>query len=280
MSNTLGTIHHYAIEQLKACSKSARLDADIILSYALNIPRTRFITQADSPVNDTQYETILNLIEKRKSGLPVSYITGSKGFWDLELLVNEHTLIPRPETELLVEFALAIFPASKPVNVIDLGTGTGAIALAIAKSRPNWNIIATDKSESALQVAEENREKYQLENIKLIHSDWFTNIDPQISFDLIISNPPYIAEKDPHLAQGDVRFEPITALSSGPDGLDDIRQIAKSARCFLTEYGWLIVEHGYDQGDSVKALFEEQGYQTIQQGMDLNGHTRATYGQR
>jgi len=232
MSNTLGTIHHYAIEQLKACSKSARLDADIILSYALNIPRTRFITQADSPVNGTQYETILNLIEKRKSGLPVSYITGSKGFWDLELLVNEHTLIPRPETELLVEFALAIFPASKPVNVIDLGTGTGAIALAIAKSRPNWNIIATDKSESALQVAEENREKYQLENIKLIHSDWFTNIDPQISFDLIISNPPYIAEKDPHLAQGDVRFEPITALSSGPDGLDDIRQIAKSARCF------------------------------------------------
>jgi len=280
MGNTLGTIHQAAIEQLKSCSDSARLDADIILSFALDIPRTRFITQADTPVSDSQFDTIQDLITKRKSGLPVSYITGTQGFWDLELIVNEHTLIPRPETELLVEFALAIYPKDKPIKVIDLGTGTGAIAIAIAKSCPNWHVMACEKSESALNVARTNIKKYELENTELIKSDWFSAVDAERSFDLIISNPPYISNQDPHLTQGDVKFEPITALSAGPEGLDDIRQIVKTAKEYLNEHGWLIVEHGYDQGDAVKALFAEQGYHTIQQGLDLNGHTRMTYGQR
>ena len=280
MSKTLGTVHQEAIEQLKSCSESARLDADIILSFALNIPRTRFITQADSAVSESQFDHIQSLIDKRKQGCPVSYITGSKGFWDLELIVNEHTLIPRPETELLVEFALAIFPSNKSITVIDLGTGTGAIAIAIAKSRPNWHVLASDKSTAALDVAAKNIEKYQLSNIELVESDWFSNIKSDAVFDLIISNPPYIADKDPHLSQGDVQFEPITALSAGSDGLDDIRDIVSLARKHLGKYGWLMVEHGYDQGDAVKALFSEHGYHTIQQGLDLNGHTRATYGQR
>ena len=280
MSNTLGAIHQDAIEQLKPCSDSARLDADLILSFALNIPRTRFITQGDIPVSDTQAEQIQSLINKRKTGCPIAYITGSKGFWDLELFVNEHTLIPRPETELLIEFALAIFPANKPISVIDLGTGTGAIAIAIAKARPNWQVIACDKSKEALTIARKNRDKYGLTNLELVNSDWFSSIDQQESFDLIISNPPYVADEDPHLKQGDVRFEPLSALRSGPDGLDDIRQIVKSSKDYLNEQGWLIVEHGYDQAETVKAIFSKHGYHTIQQGMDLNGHTRATYGQR
>ena len=280
MSNTLGAIHQDAIEQLKPCSDSARLDADLILSFALNIPRTRFITQGDIPVSDTQAEQIQSLINKRKTGCPIAYITGSKGFWDLELFVNEHTLIPRPETELLIEFALAIFPANKPISVIDLGTGTGAIAIAIAKARPNWQVIACDKSKEALTIARKNRDKYGLTNLELVNSDWFSSIDQQESFDLIISNPPYVTDEDPHLKQGDVRFEPLSALRSGPDGLDDIRQIVKSSKDYLNEQGWLIVEHGYDQAETVKAIFSKHGYHTIQQGMDLNGHTRATYGQR
>jgi len=280
MGNTLGTIHQAAIEQLKPCSDSARLDADIILAFALDIPRTRFITQADTPISDSQFDTIQDLISKRQSGLPVSYVIGTQGFWDLELIVNEHTLIPRPETEQLVEFALAIFPKDKQISVIDLGTGTGAIAIAIAKSRPNWHVVACEKSKEALKVARENSEHYQLKNIELIESDWFSAVDSDLSFDLIISNPPYISEQDPHLTQGDVKFEPITALSAGPDGLDDICQIVRSAKEYLNEHGWLIVEHGYDQGEAVKALFAKHGYHTIQQGLDLNGHTRMTYGQR
>jgi release factor glutamine methyltransferase len=280
MNKTLGELHQYAIEQLTACSDSARLDADLILSFALDMPRTRFITEGEKPVTDVQLEKIQSLLEKRKKGCPVAYLTGSKGFWDLELFVNEHTLIPRPETELLVEFALAIFPASKKINVIDLGTGTGAIAIAIARSRPDWQVIATDKSEQALAVARRNIENYQTGNIELIKSDWFSAIDPEMSFDLIISNPPYIAADDPHLSKGDVRFEPITALSSGQQGLDDIQKIVEGGKDFLKQHGWLIVEHGYDQGEAVKDIFNKQGYHTIQQTRDLNGHIRATYGQR
>lgn len=280
MGKTLGELHQNAIEQLKVCSDSARLDADLILSFALDMPRTRFITEGDKPVSDVQLEKIQSLLEKRKKGYPVAYITGSKGFWDLELFVNEHTLIPRPETELLVEFALAIFPANKKINVIDLGTGTGAIAIAIARSRPDWQVIATDKSEQALEVARTNIENYQLNNVELVKSNWLSAINSDISFDLIISNPPYIAAGDPHLSQGDVRFEPVSALSSGQEGLDDIRQIVEEGKDFLNQHGWLILEHGYNQGEAVKEIFAKHGYHTIQQTRDLNGHIRVTYGQR
>ncbi len=279
MTKTLGSVHQDAVEQLKPCSESARRDVDLILSFALDIPRPRFITQADTPISETQLEHIQTLVNKRKTGCPVSYITGSQGFWDLELLVNEHTLIPRPETELLIEFSLAIFPSDKHINVIDLGTGTGAIAIAIAKSRPKWKIIASDQSEGALAIAKKNTAKYELKNIELVNSNWFSNIKANTSFDLIISNPPYIADQDPHLKQGDVQFEPTSALSAGPDGLDDIRQIVTTSTARLKQHGWLILEHGYDQGATVKALFEKHGYHTIQQGLDLNGHIRATYGQ-
>jgi release factor glutamine methyltransferase len=280
MSKNLGSVHQEAVEQLKPCSDSARMDADLILSFALQIPRTRFITQAELPVGNQQYQIIQELIKQRKSGLPVSYITGRKGFWDVELFVSEHTLIPRPETELLVEFALSVFPANKPLNVIDLGTGTGAIAIAIARSRPNWQVFATDVSEPALKVAKQNCDKYKLSNIELMQSDWFSTIDDNLSFDLIISNPPYVAESDTHLSEGDVRFEPIIALSSGPQGLDDLQKIVAHSKDYLNEHGWLIVEHGFDQDEAVKSLFTQHGYATIQQGMDLNGHIRATYGQR
>ena len=280
MGKTLGTIHQEAIEQLKPYSDSARLDVDIILSFALGIPRTRFITPADTPISDSKVTEVQTLIDKRKQGQPVAYITGVKGFWDLQLFVNEHTLIPRPETEMLVEFALAIFPANNKISVIDLGTGTGAIAIAIAKARPNWKVMACEKSEQALNVAKSNAENYQLDNLKMILSDWFSNINPQHSFDLIISNPPYVADQDPHLTQGDVQFEPMSALRAGPDGLNDIRHIVRYGKDYLNPHGWLIVEHGYDQAEAVKAIFTENGYAVIQQGMDLNGHTRATYGQR
>ena len=264
---------------LKPHSDSARLDSELIITHVLSIPRTDFILHPDRVLEMSEIDRIQSLIKKRKQGYPVAYITGVKHFWDVELKVNEATLVPRPETELLVEAALLSFPKEEKVRVIDLGTGSGAIAIAIAKNRPNWDVVACDISEDALKVATENAKNYALDNIEFIQSNWFSDITLSEQFDLIISNPPYIPEQDPHLQQGDVQHEPITALASGPDGLNDIRQLIENAKAFLTERGWLLLEHGYDQAPTVKDIFEQQGYDSVQQAMDLAGHVRSSSAQ-
>ena len=275
---TLGSLQQDAIRLLSDVSDTARLDAELLIAHVLEIPRTRFITQPDTQIEATQLDQIQAYIRKRKQGYPVAYLIGNQHFWDVELAVTEATLIPRPETELLVETALTLYPAEQPIHVADLGTGSGAIAIAIAKSRPNWQILATDRYQPTLAIAQQNASHYQLSNISLLQSDWFANINRDNRFEMIISNPPYISNDDPHLQQGDVQFEPQHALRAGRDGLDDIRQLIATAPDYIKPNGWLLLEHGYDQGQAVYNLFIQAGYQDIQQKTDLGGHIRITFG--
>jgi len=275
----LKELHTQSISVLTGYSDSTRLDVDLIICHVLSIPRSAILTQDQMTLNDEQVLQIQSLIEKRKQNYPVAYITGTRNFWDLELKVNNDTLIPRPETELLVEIALSLFPQKKPIQALDLGTGSGAIAIAIARARPDWNIIATDNSPAALTVARQNAETYLLQNSKFINSYWFNALSADHKFDLILSNPPYIKNNDPHLKSGDVQYEPESALSSGKDGLDDIRQLITNAKNFLLAQGWLWLEHGFDQAQRVKDLFTEHNYTNIKQHLDLAGHIRITGGQ-
>ena len=279
MNNILSELQKQAIAELTGYSDSARLDADLILCHVLSIPRTTIITQDKMVLDTEQVKQIQALIEKRKQNYPIAYITGSRHFWDVELKVTEATLIPRPETELLVEMALSLFPEQKKIHVLDLGTGSGAIAIAIANARPTWAIVACDNSNEALSVADQNIATYDLTNIKLLNSHWFDAVAGEQKFNLILSNPPYIEENDPHLKLGDVQFEPLTALSSGLDGLDDIRLLIPEAKNYLQPSSWLWLEHGFDQAQRVKDIFNDHGYTDIKQHIDLSGHTRITGGQ-
>ena len=203
-------------------------------------------------------------------------ILGYQGFWSLDLKVSEHTLIPRPETELLVEVALEL-PLPPQSSVLDLGTGTGAIALALASERSDWNITALDFQPQAVALAEENRVAHKLDNVQILQGNWFADL-PAGKFDLILSNPPYIENNDPHLSQGDVRFEPASALVSGVKGFDDLIVVIGESVAFLKSRGWLMVEHGHDQGDGVRALFAEAGFTNIETRRDYNQVERITLG--
>ena len=274
---TLSSIQQDAINMLRDVTDSARLDAELLIAHVLDIPRTRFITQPDTHIATAQLDEIQEYLHKRQQGYPVAYLIGNQHFWDVELTVTPDTLIPRPETEILVETALTLFDAEQPIQLADLGTGSGAIAIAIARARPNWQVLATDHYAATLAVAQQNAARYQLNNIRFLHSDWFTRFERDARFEMIISNPPYVAEQDPHLQQGDVQFEPPQALRAGADGLDDLRQLISTSRQFLTPGGWLLLEHGYDQGQAVKKLSADAGYVDIQQRTDLGGHIRMTY---
>jgi len=272
----LGQLHKDAVAHLNGYSESARLDADLIICHILNISRSALITQDQTEIENSQAEQIQALLDKRKDSYPMAYITGTRHFWDLELAVNAATLIPRPETELLVETALRNYHREQAIKVLDLGTGSGAIAIAIAKARANWTVLAGDNSTAALEVASRNAAAYQLTNVQFINSHWFNDVSTQHKFELILSNPPYIEQNDPHLKQGDVQYEPLSALSSGIDGLDDIRQLIPAAKDFLKPSGWLWLEHGFDQAGRVKDLFNKHNYTQVKQHMDLSGHTRIT----
>lgn len=276
---TLTKLHRDAVDMLRDVSDSARLDAELLIAHTLNIPRTRFITDPDTPIDATQLNAINQQLQQRRHGYPIAYLLGKKHFWDLELTVTPDTLIPRPETELLVEQALACFPAEQSIRVADLGTGTGAIAIAIARARPRWQMLATDRFLPTLQVAQDNAQHYALDNIEFLHSNWFDAFTREQPFDMLISNPPYIRDDDPHLTQGDIRYEPQHALRAGEDGLQDIRHIISHAPACLAENGWLLLEHGYDQASAVRALFEQHRYAAITQKTDLAGHVRITMGQ-
>jgi len=276
---TLGEVSRQASQSLESASDSARLDAELLIAHALNIPRSRFIADPDQVLDVQQLKQIQTLIDRRTQGEPIAYILGCKHFWDLELKVTPDVLIPRPDTELLVETALNLFSADAPTSVLDLGTGSGAIAIAIAKARPHWHVCASEESRAALTVAIENAEQYQLHNLTLLQSHWFDDLVKDKLYNLILSNPPYVPQNDPHLQQGDVRFEPQQALVSGEDGLDAIRYLIAESQKHLLPDGWLMLEHGYDQGELVQQLFVEGGYKDVQQRKDIGGHVRLTMGQ-
>ena len=266
-----------ASQTLTETSDSARLDAEVLLCHVLSCTATHLIAWPEKQLDIEQTQTFHQLIEQRRAGTPVAYLTGSREFWSLNFKVTPATLIPRPETETLVEFVLDKFSAQKNLKMVDLGTGSGAIAIAIASERPDWEIIASDTSKEALSIAAENARIHQISNIQFIESNWFEQLDQQ-RFDLIISNPPYIAEQDKHLSQGDVRFEPLSALTSGETGMDDIKHITVQSEKYLTPKGWLAFEHGYDQKQQVYDCFQRNNFHEIIQLTDLSGQARITAG--
>ncbi len=253
------------------------VDADLLLAHALGRARTWLIAYRDDPVPPPDAERFRSLLARRAAGEPVAYLTGRRGFWRFDLAVTSDTLIPRPETELLVERALDRLPQGRDLAIADLGTGSGAIALALAHERPRARVLATDASAGALAVARANAQALGLANVRFAAGDWCAPLAGE-RFDLIASNPPYIAEGDPHLVEGDLRFEPASALSSGADGLDAIRRIAADAPRHLQPDGWLLFEHGWDQGEAVRTLLSSLGYAEIATERDLEDRDRVTLG--
>ena len=259
-------------------SPSAKLDAEWLLAAALGKPESYLRTWPEREVPAECEARFAADLARRRRGEPVAYILGRQGFWSLELEVAPHTLIPRPDTELLVETALQLLP-STAVEVLDLGTGTGAIALALAHERPTWRVIGVDRIAEAVDLAQRNAQRLRLDNAVFCESRWFSALAEQ-RFALIVSNPPYIPARDPHLHEGDVRFEPSSALVAGDDGLDDIRQIIASAPNHLLSEGWLLLEHGYDQAPAVRELLAESGFVDVQSRRDFGGHERISLGCR
>ncbi len=269
-----------ARKRLSTVSNSAALDAELLLAHCLQKNRSYLYTWPEKSLNEQQYVSFNQLLEQRQQGTPVAYLLGYREFWGLNFKVSSATLIPRPETELLVELALEKIPLHTACHVIDLGTGSGAIAISIAYERPHAQVIGIDVSTDALTIAANNAQQYQINNLKLLQSNWFAALESDARFDLIIANPPYIANTDPHLEQGDVRHEPRRALVSGADGLDDIRWLIDKARDFLKPNAYLLLEHGFDQGQSVTALFRQAGYTDIQCVQDLENRDRVSLGKR
>ncbi|MBT8421471.1 MAG: peptide chain release factor N(5)-glutamine methyltransferase [Gammaproteobacteria bacterium] len=267
-----------AIRTLAPHGPSARIDAEILLGHVLDKPRHWPYVWEDHTPTTSEHERFQHLIDLRASGWPVAYLIGRRAFWSLDLLVTQDVLIPRPETECLVEAVLAVIPKAAKWRIADLGTGSGAVALALARERPECRITATDISAAALEVARLNAEEYRMENVVFRLGRWFDALVADEVFDIIVSNPPYVAVGDPHLSQGDVRFEPTSALTGGPDGLDAIGDIARGAGAHLQPGGWLMLEHGYDQGERVRALFQGLGYREVTTGHDYGGRQRITLG--
>lgn len=269
-----------ATQQLQACSDSSRLDAELLLLFVLNKPRSYLFAYPESKLDTEHQAQFQALLNQRQQGKPIAHLIGQREFWTLNLKVTPDTLIPRPETELLIEMVLELFPnQNQALKILDLGTGTGAIALSLASEYPQAHVTACDISKAALVVAQENAQQHKLKNVQFLQSNWFSTIDSSSSFDLIISNPPYIPKQDQHLQQGDVRFEPLSALASGEDGLDDIRMITQQARNYLKPQGWIMLEHGYDQGKQVPALLKECGFTAVTLKQDLTGNDRMTIAQ-
>ncbi|MDR3393330.1 MAG: peptide chain release factor N(5)-glutamine methyltransferase [Sulfuriferula sp.] len=258
----------------------ARFEAQLLLAQALQVNRAWLIAHGDEMPADAAFAHYRLLLERRLQGEPMAYIFGEKEFYGISLKVTPDVLIPRPETELLVELALACIPADAPCRVLDLGTGSGAIAVSLATLRPQAEIVAVDMSQAALQVAQANAGRLQLSNICFICSDWWQHVPAAPRFDVIVSNPPYIADGDSHLQQGDLRFEPITALAAGACGMSDLQRIISHAPDYLTATGTLLLEHGYDQGKAVRELLIQAGFGAVATHRDLAGVERVSTGQR
>ena len=255
----------------------ARAEAETLLAHALDRTRAWLFAWPEHEPDARQIAQFEQWIEARERGEPVAYLVGHRGFWTFDLQVAPAVLIPRPETELLVELALERIPRDTPARIADLGTGSGAIALALASERPQARLFATDASIDALAVARANADRLGLANIEFASGDWCHALGDAM-FDVIVSNPPYIAEGDAHLAQGDLRFEPARALSSGADGLDAIRTIIAQSPAHLVAGGWLLLEHGWDQAKAVRALLETIGFREVASVRDAAHHERVTLG--
>ena len=281
----------------------AKLEAQVLLEHVLNVSHAWLIAHADDEISAQDYETFQVLLKRRLDGEPIAYILGEREFYGLKLKVTADTLIPRPDTETLVDAALAKIPQNREshynetmdshwhgnnvltnnfensdsIQILDLGTGSGAIALAIAKNRPSAHIMAVDASKAALEVAIENAQTLKISNVTFLQSNWYAGVGHN-KFDMIVSNPPYIEHNDIHLNQGDLRFEPITALASGQDGLDDIRHIVMYAKLHLKQSGWLMIEHGYNQAAAVAELLKLAEFSDIHHVKDLAGIHRVTLG--
>lgn len=271
------------IAQLLAASRlpdsdTPTLDIELLLAHVLGKSRSYLLTWPERELTADQLVAFDALLQRRLRGEPVAYLLGNQGFWSLELRVSPDTLIPRPDTERLVEVALELGPPHA-ARVLDLGTGTGAIALALAAERSQWQVVGVDRMPGAVALAETNRSQLNLTNARFLTSGWFSALTGQ-RFELIVSNPPYIAADDPHLQQGDVRFEPASALVSGADGLDDIRYIIDTVPGYLTPGGWLLLEHGWQQADAVRALLTQAGFAAVQSWRDLGGQQRVSGGRR
>jgi len=257
--------------------REARLEAQLLAAHGLGVARAWLIAHDDHRLSLPQREALEGLLQRRLSGEPIAYILGRRAFYDLELEVTPEVLIPRPETELLVEAALERLPAERPARVLDLGTGSGAIALALAHRRPQAQVLAVDRSAQALDVARANARRLGLHHIHFVLSDWYTGIEGEV-FDMIVANPPYVAEGDPHLLRGDVRFEPAVALRAGADGLAAIRVIIAGAPKHLRPGGWLLLEHGHEQAADCRALLAAAGFVADFTLADLAGLPRLSGG--
>ncbi len=252
----------------------ARFEAQLLLSHVLQVSRTYLYAHANQLLSVFQQKKFLMLIERRCEGVPIAYLLGHRAFWSMDLEVNPSTLIPRPETECLIEIALKILP-KEPISILDLGVGSGAIAIALALERPGWKLTGTDISCEALAIAEKNMRKYGIKNLELKQSNWCLSLPVQ-QFDAIVSNPPYIAEGDAHLQA--LKYEPLAALVAGPDGLSAIRTIIHQAKRYLKDNGWLLLEHGYNQAKKVQNLLKVNSYKEIATFADLNQVMRVTIG--
>jgi release factor glutamine methyltransferase len=255
--------------------ETPRLDAELLLSHTTGWTRTSFRAWPERQPTGDELARFRTLVERRVSGEPVAHLLGEQEFWSLRFKVNASTLIPRPDTECLVEAALEL-PMPRDAKVLDLGTGTGAIALALASERPGWTVQACDSQQQAVALASDNAATLGLP-VTVLQSDWFSSLPTQ-SYDLIVSNPPYVAEQDEHLSLGDVRFEPESALVSGPEGLNDIKFLVAKAPDWLENGGWLLIEHGYDQSYAVRNLFIEAEFDGVETRQDYGQRDRFTLG--
>ena len=260
-----------------AQSRIAPVDARLLLQHALGKSHAQLLTHPEQALTLAEEKLFLELVARRINGEPVAYLIGEREFYSLNFQVSPAVLIPRPETELLVDLALQRIPAGHPRKVLDLGTGSGAIAISIAKHRPLAHVSAVDVSDAAVAIAKANASQLDASNVQVVAGDWFNGLAGE-KFDLIVSNPPYVADGDPHLGQGDLRFEPQSALAAGTDGLDCLRVIIAAAATHLLTGGWLLLEHGYDQAEACRKLLAAAGFGEVFSSPDLAGIPRVSGG--
>ncbi len=276
MTASIATLIAEGAQRLDGHSEQPALEAEILLSHVTGKSRTHFRAFAETEVAAPETLTYRSLVEQRRSGQPIAYLTGVREFWSLPFAVTPDVLIPRPETELLVEIALAWIRTLSAPDLLDLGTGSGAIPISIAKERPDAHLTAVDLCPKALAVAQKNAVQLGTPKIRFLIGNWLNAIPEAAQFDLIVSNPPYIADEDTHLYSGDLRYEPRSALTSGPDGLDAIRTIAQAARAHIKPGGGIVLEHGFDQAAAVREILAHLGYDAIETREDLQRHPRIT----